>query len=153
MGFLRKFANPGYTTKFLIGYWLVTAAAALLLILLTAGTGGVDFREILGDPSITPIFVMACVNIMFVGVLRLIREENPRTIKNVALIIAFLQLVGGNPLGALLAYLVAHFTLAQPKEPFAPNTRFLLIPWLIFLALVSVLLTAVQINYISQFVG
>ena len=131
---------------FLFWYWLISPMVFFLTSLRYRVEKNVDFREMLNEPAIALAFIVSCMSLIMVGLLRAAETENENTERTFGMFAVAQQLLTGNVPGFLLSYFYTRSLWDALREPFAPRLRWVILAGMALLGLLSLLTLLAYFN-------
>ncbi|MBF0808739.1 cell shape determination protein CcmA [Rothia nasimurium] len=131
---------------FLFWYWLISPFIFFFYQFAVSRGENVDFREMLNEPAIALAFIVSCMSLIMVGLLRAAETENENTERTFGMFAVAQQLLTGNIPGFLLSYFYTRSLWDAPREPFAPCLRWVILAGMALLGLLSLLTLLAYIN-------
>lgn len=133
--------------RLLFWYWIIMPLALFAWILLGASNSNMSLQDTLLVPFFAVAFLSGCLSLLLAGLLKLAGHENDRTERTYTLYALVVQILAGNLPGALGCYLLLRATQgAGQAERFAPHWRWLLVTFMVLLALLSLLILLVNLS-------
>lgn len=131
---------------FLFWYWIISAVGYLVYQTLVTVQTGMSLEDVLNDPSVALAFVASCVVIIMAALLRVAESENLHTLRVYAIFCTAHQLLTGNLIGFILAYVIVYYQPKPEGEDFAPTRKPLMIGGMVLIGLTLALWLVAQFN-------